>query len=269
MPGFFKALGRLLLICLTAATGILWLGLIHEGFLRTVGTLVQARLISIHEVQDSDGGYSHYAKYRYALRGIEQNAQSSISYTAWHRLREELFKLGGKHGDTSFFAPIPSPESGAGDADAFGQAPESPPTIDVRAYTIGPVRYSRVVEHEWAMLYLLIPAIFAPLLACLTAVTYLATVVRPRRQRWLYTHGTAVTGMITNTRRMRVKHSELLYADFNFAPNSQRSLLQGTTMLAGEKELASAVVGKAVIVLYDPAKPRHCTVYEYGGYAWA
>ena len=53
----------------------------------------------------------------------------------------------------------------------------------------------------------------------------------------------------------------------NSLPGNTSQFIQlGTNMLAGEKEFAATIPGTAIAVLYDSAKPKHSTAYEYGGY---
>lgn len=236
------ALALLVLVCL--ATAAMLAALAHEGIVRGLGRVASAQLISIHE-RKSGGSYYHVARYRYTLGDTSREDDSRISWAAWHRLREPLRGHDPDAADFSFL------ESGA--------------TLNVLAYDFGPLHFSRAVEHQWDLELLLIPAIFGPTLLLLSSVLYLAIIIRPRRVRWLYTHGTATEGTIDSQRTVRAKHAELYFADYTFRPPGMTPQT-GTVMLAGAAEQQSAGSGSPVTVLYDPTNPRRNTVYEYGGY---
>jgi len=248
------------------AEAVLLAGLIHEGVLRGLGHEVTGQLISIHERKDSDGSYSHVARYRYALPGgLAREDESLLSWSAWLRLRKPFITSAGSPNDIVFPTTAPSAEAAKG-AGELGV--KSPQTIQILAYALGPAIYSRAVEHEWGFMFWLIPAIFVPTLGLLCWALYLALVVRPRRVRWLYTDGPGVVGQIFEKRRWVTKYGVVRLVYYVFRPAGESADRVGQVMVAGEEELATATPGKQVLVLYDPARPKRNTVYEYGGYVW-
>jgi hypothetical protein len=237
----------LFMFAVWAATAVLSVGLINEGLMRWLGEQVDAKLISFHEHKSAGGSYHHTARYRYSIAGRpETEAVSRISWSLFLRLREPFIRS-GREGD-DFTIPADKPQ-----------------TIKVRGYAIGPLVYNRPVEHEWGFMFLLIPAIFTPLGLLLGYVLYLAVVVRPRRYRALFTHGTAVAGQVSSKRTRRVKHGEIYYVYYTYTPAGESAPRSGYEMV-GPREFESVTEGQAVTVLYNTEKPKRSAVYEYGSY---
>ena len=135
-----------------------------------------------------------------------------------------------------------------------------------RGYALGPIAYSRAVEHPWAAMMVLIPALFVATFGFLTVVMHRAIVVRPRRHRRLYTHGTAVAGVVTDRRFARTKYGTFYYINYSFTAADGSSPRSARDERAEHQGLRRRSAGAGRAVLHDPADPTRSTIYDYGGF---
>lgn len=245
-----KAIARLFLLAVFAATAFLCFALVHELLFKVIGQPINASVSSIREERASSGSRRHTAHYTYTLPGQQQrNDTSRINWTAYRRMSMTAILAGQPDEHVTF-------------------APDKAPTLAIRAYAIGPLHYSRANEHEWGFIFMLIPAIFAPLGLLLSFTLYLAIILRPRWRRDLYTHGKAIPGTITRKYITTSKYGYIHQVQFTFTPEGTSTAMYNSHIV-GPREYEGILEGAPVTVLYDPIKPKRNTVYEYGGYRWA
>lgn len=244
-----KALARLFLVAVILGTLFLSVALVHEVAFRWLGHEVAASAISIHERPGKAGGpYTHHARYRYGCAGgVERTDDSRISWTAFRRLSTPYITETGRPDDIT----IP---------------PTAPVTLNVLAYAIGSLAYSRAVEHEWAFAFMLIPAIFAPTGALLSFTLYLAIILRPRQHKRLYTHGAAVAGVVTRKDTRTTKYGTIYWVHYSFTPASGAGTLAAIATVPGQEEYDAAIVGQTVTILHEPENPKRSTIYQYCGF---
>jgi hypothetical protein len=243
-----KAILFLFMYAVWAATIILFLWLIHEGLLRKPGKKLRATLLSFHERKTTSGSYYHVAKYRYTYPGQpERDDESKISYSEFHRLRDPFITLGQLGPDWT----IP---------------PDKPAHFEILAYHIGPLVFSRAVEHEWRHVLWLIPSLFGPLGLLLSYALYLAAVVRPRRDRHIYSHGATAPGVVTGKTTRSNRYGTMYFIYFEFTPAGAATTQRGVAFTPKQKLFDQAQIQEGVTVLYDPDKPKRSFIYEYGPY---
>ena len=234
-------------VVLTASVTLL---LIHEAAFRLLAPVVEGRALSLFDGKDASGVYIRRVVYEYTLPGHAPRQDSSrMRWAPFKQLCMPLI-MAGQRGEWMTFAE------------------SQRPAVKVRAYEIGGHAFSRSIEHDWEALLLYVPMIFAPIgwLLCLTL--YFGAVVRPRRQRWLYTDGEAMDGVISGGREHRTRHGAVYVLQYQFVPRGQTETRTGTVMATGKAEFDHALNHPQVLVLYDPQRPKRSTIYEYGGYRW-
>lgn len=242
-----RALARIVCFTVFALTLALTAALINELLLKWAGHDVMASVSSIHERHAFTGGYEHVAYYTYVGPGDARHADHTrVSWDVWHRLTRPRVTFEGLPDDIHF-------------------PPDAPASLAVRAYELGPMRYSRAVEHAWGWALLVVPAVLAPAGLLLSFTLYLAAFVRPRRHRRLYTHGTPITGRITHKNRMRSRYGYLHGVRYTYTPRPAAPPIAGG-MLVCEKDFEAAAPDQPVTILFDPVKPERSTIYEYGGF---
>lgn len=245
-----KAIARLFLLAVFAATLVLWFGLLHELLFKAIGRDVSASVHSTREVRTSSGPRKYFADVTYILQGQAQRSDTlRINWTAHRRMSMPAI-LANQPDDHVTFTP------------------DKAPTLTIRAYDMGPISYARANEHEWGFLFMLIPAIFAPLGLLLSFALYLAIILRPRWRRALYTHGIAVPGTIYRKYISTTKYGYVHYLQYTFTPPGAAAPLYNSDIVR-PKAYEAVSEGAPVTVLYNPLKPRRNTMYEYGGYRWA
>lgn len=245
-----KAIARLFLLAVIAATLVLWFGLLHELLFKAISRDIGASVRSIREVETSSGPRKYFADVTYTLPNHAQRTDTlRINWTAHRRMSTPAILANQPDEHVTF-------------------TPDKSPTLPIRAYAIGPFAYARANEHEWGFLFMLIPAIFAPLGLLLSFALYLAIILRPRWRRALYTHGTPVPGTIIRKYISTTKYGYIHYLQYTFTPERASAPLYNAEMV-GPKAYETAAEGAPVTVLYDPLKPKRNTMYEYGGYRWA
>lgn len=246
-----KAIARLFLLAVIAATLVLCIGLLHELLFKAIGRDTSATVSSTREMRTSTGAYKHLADVTYTLPNHAPRSHTlRINWTAHRRMSMPAILANQPDDDVTF-------------------TPDKAPTLPIRAYAIGPFAYARAIEHEWGFLFMLIPAIFAPLGLLLSFALYLAIILRPRWRRALYTSGTAVTGTIARKYITTSRYGYIHQVQYTFTPHGASTPIYNSQIVAGPKEYEAAVEGASVSVLYDPLKPRRNVIYEYGGYRWA
>lgn len=242
-----RFIGRLLVFAVFLVALFFTVALAAELALRFLGHEVIARVASIHE-KAGDKTYIRTARYSYILPGGPLRSDvSRISYDAFRRLREPFLDA-GKVADDMIF-----PDT-------------HPGQLAVRVYSLGPLVYSRPVEHEWGGVLLLIPALFAPVTGFLFFALYLAIIIRPRRYRRIFSHGIAVPGTIIDRYEDPATDSFYYAVKFAYIPEGETEPRVGEQALAGPKVFETATIKQEVTVLYDPDNPKKSALYEYGGF---
>jgi len=242
-----RFIGRLLVLSVFLVTLFFTVALVAELALRFLGHEVSAAVSSIHE-RAGKKNYVRTARYTYAVPGgALRSDESRISYDAFRTLREPFLDA-GKVADDMIF-----PES-------------QPGQLAVRVYSLGPLVYSRPVEHEWGGVLLLIPALFAPATGFLFFALYLAIIIRPRRYRRIFSHGIAVPGRIFDRYEDPSTDGCYYAVKFAYIPEGEAEPRVGEQPLPGPKEFKAAEIDQEVTVLYDPDNPKKSALYEYGGF---
>ncbi len=220
----------------------------NELALRWLGDDVTAAVSSIYERPDSVGGYNRIARYTYTLPGDSpRGGTSEMAWSEWHRLTMPLVTAAGRPEQVTF----PS---------------HAPAELVVRAYAIGPLAYSRAVEHDLGKLYLAVSALSVATFGFLAFAVYLTVRIRPRRRLRIVTHGVAVAGTVLSRRASHSKHGSQYYVRYTFVPAGAANSIITTTWVPSEVEHDAAIPGTAVTVLHDADKPKRSTIYEYSGF---
>jgi hypothetical protein len=230
-------------------TVLLALAVVHELAFSLVAREVTAEVASLRERPNRRGTYDRVACYTYALPGQPPRADRSlVSWDEFRRLSEP-FILSGRSTDDMTFGP------------------DARVSLAVRAYALGPIRYSRAVGHAWSGLFLIVPALFLGAFGLLSLALYRAAVVLPKRRRRLYTHGAAAPGTVAGGEQHHSVHGSSYAVLYDFTPAGAPQPIRGGTLIRA-KEFNQIAPGQTVTVLYDPDKPSRNTAYEYGGYQW-
>lgn len=244
-----KFIARLFLLAVIAATMVLCFGLLHELLFKAIGRDTSATVSSTREVTTSSGAGKYFADVTYTLPNHAQRTDTlRINWTAHRRMSTPAILANQPDEHVTF-------------------TPDKSPTLPIRAYAIGPFAYARANEHEWGFLFMLIPAIFAPLGLLLSFALYLVIILRPRWRRALYTQGIAVPGTICRKYISTTKYGYIHYLQYTFTPQGATAPLYNADIVR-PKAYEAVSEGAPVTVLYNPLKPHRNTMYEYGGYRW-
>jgi hypothetical protein len=247
-----KAIARLILAAAVAATLFAAAALFNEAALKWLGHDATATVRSLHEHRNAFNTLDRVAHYTYTSPGRPaRDDHSRVNWADFTRISMPFIKAGHRPDDMAF-------------------PPDARPPLAVRAYALGPLAYSRAAEHQWGMLVWLLPAIILPEAVFVSTVLYVVTVVRPRRQRRLYTDGLAVPGTITHKSTQSGKGGNVRYTVYSlhyaFTPAGATTPVTGHVNVPTAAEHDAVAVGRPVTVLHHPTKPSRNTLYEYGGY---
>lgn len=232
------------LACWLGALG-LGLALANELAYRFLGHDVTAAVTSLHEHPDGDGGFARVARYTYTP-GPGRAPRADHARLDGRVFRELQLSLGkGMPDDISF-------------------PPDKPGALAVRAYTLGPIAYGRPVEHQFHDFFIIVPAGFFPIFALLTFVIHRGLIVRGRERRRIFVHGVAVPGTIVGQREDHSGDQSVVLADYTYTPANAAEPISAAHWIRTRFASGHATPGQTVTVLYDPADPTDCTIYEYG-----
>lgn len=137
--------------------------------------------------------------------------------------------------------------------------------VTVRYFSLGPMDHAELDESKkhWGGVGMLLLWVTFWDLAVSLAVFQLW--IKPIRRRLLYKHGEVAAGKVVS-KRVRTGKSNSYYISYVFTDPATGISLTAETEVGDEATWNRAATGESVTVLYAANKPKHSTLYEYGGY---